>query len=263
MPKPTLFRSAFPLDGGPTTPEQILAFHRQTFGGARMEADPAAPPAADPATPPAATPPAVPAPPAADATPPAAPAAWDGKVESLPDAAQKMIRDLRAESAERRTKLTAAEQAQQDAIRALAKAAGIDIPGIDAAPDPAQLAQELTTAQQASRQAAVELAVYKAAGKHSGDPVAILDSRAFLASVTDLDPNGSDFADKVDAAIKAAVDGNPKLKATAPAAGASTVQHAGGSGEAARTLDAQIEEARKAGKHELAISLQRQKAYNT
>jgi hypothetical protein len=83
---------------------------------------------------------------------------------------------------------------------------------------------------------------------------------AFLASVADLDPNGSDFSTKVDDAIKAAVAANPKLKA-ALAAGASTVQHAGGPGEAAHTLDAQIEAARKAGKHELAISLQRQKAY--
>lgn len=239
---------------------RLIDFHRDTFGDARMEdAGEGAPPAADPAPPaPAAT-----APPADDPAPPAgAPAEWDGKVESLPDAAQKMIRDLRAESAERRTKLTAAEQAQQDAIRALAKAAGIEIPGdTDAAPDPAQLAQELTTAQQASRQAAVELAVYKTASKHSGDPEALLDSRAFLANVATLDPTAEDFTTSVDAAIKAALDANPKLKAARPGPAASGADHSGGSGEGQHDIDAQIEAATKKGDHALAIRLKRQKAY--
>ena len=210
--------------------------------------------------------PAAPAPTSAPTAPEnaaTAPAEWDGKVESLPDAVQKIIREARDEAGKART--TAKANAAAEARDALAKEIGkaLGLVKDDETPDPAKLTEQLTATQAQARQAAVELAVYKAAGKHSGDPVAILDSRAFLASVQALDPNGSDFNTAVDAAIKAAVEGNPKLKATAPAAGASTVQHAGGSGEAARTLDAQIEEARKAGKHELAISLQRQKAYNT
>jgi hypothetical protein len=36
-PARTMFRSAFPIDGGPVTPEAILAFHRARFGDARME----------------------------------------------------------------------------------------------------------------------------------------------------------------------------------------------------------------------------------
>lgn len=258
MPKPTLFRSAFPLDGGPVLPEQILAFHRATFGDAQMNDTATTEPAA-------ATDAAASTTTTETVTATQAPAAgeWDGKVESLPDAVQKIIREARDEAGKART--TAKANAAAEARAALAQEIGkaLGLVKDDETPDPAKLTEQLTATQAQARQAAVELAVYKAAGKHSGDPVAILDSRAFLASVTDLDPNGSDFNTAVNAAIKAAVEGNPKLKSTAPAAGASTVQHAGGSGEAARTLDAQIEEARKAGNHELAISLQRQKAYNT
>ena len=257
------FRSAFPLDGGPATPEQILAFHRVHFGATQMNdatsgAEPGAAGGAAGGTAPA--PPAAPTAPTAQA--PTA-TAETGKVEDLPEWAQKIIRDSRDEAGKART--TAKANAAAEARDALAKEIGkaLGLVKDDETPDPAKLTEQLTATQAQARQAAIELAVYKAAGKHSGDPVAILDSRAFLASVQALDPNGSDFNTAVDAAIKAAVEGNPKLKATAPAAGASTVQHAGGSGEAARTLDAQIEEARKAGKHELAISLQRQKAYNT
>ena len=219
---------------------------------------PAAPAGATGSTAPA--PAAAPTVPTVQAT--AAPAET-GKVEDLPEWAQKIIRDSRDEAGKART--TAKANAAAEARTALAQEIGkaLGLVKDDETPDPAKLTEQLTATQAQARQAAIELAVYKAAGKHSGDPVAILDSRAFLASVQALDPNGSDFNTAVDAAIKAAVEGNPKLKATAPAAGASTVQHAGGSGEAARTLDAQIEEARKAGKHELAISLQRQKAYNT
>ena len=259
------FRSAFPLDGGPVTPEQILAFHRATFGAAQMNGTAAAP-AATPTDPAAPTTGTQTTPPAQAATPtaptaqaPAAPAET-GKVEDLPDWAQKIIRESRDEAGKACTaaKANAAAEARTALAQEIGKALGLIKD--DEKPDPAKLTEQLTATQAQARQSAVELAVYKAASKHSGDPTALLDSRAFLASVADLDPNGSDFSTKVDDAIKAAVAANPKLKA-ALAAGASTVQHAGGPGEAAHTLDAQIEAARKAGKHELAISLQRQKAY--
>ena len=265
------FRSAFPLDGGAATPEQILAFHRAHFGATQMNdatsgAEPGAAGGAAGGTAPA---------PAAAATAPTAQAptatAETGKVEDLPEWAQKIIRDSRDEAGKARTTAKAnaaassdvrsvspardavsdAEAAQWAALAKgkkkgeIAKEIGkaLGLVKDDETPDPAKLTEQLTATQAQARQAAIELAVYKAAGKHSGDPVAILDSRAFLASVTDLDPNGSDFTSAVDAAIKAAVDGNPKLKATAPAAGASTVQHAGGSGEGAvkpKTLDEAI-----------------------
>lgn len=158
---------------------------------------------------------------------------WDGKVESLHPDVQKMIRDLRQENGQRRTALTAAEQQQREVVRAFAKAAGIPLPDDQQAPDPAQLTQQLTAAQQAQRQTAVELAVYRTAAKHTADPDALLDSRSFLKAVENLDPTADDFAAQVDAAIKTAVDTNPKLKA-GRAPGASGADHTGGSGEAPR-----------------------------
>lgn len=167
---------------------------------------------------------------ATEAAPQAAAGEWDGKVESLPEPVQKIIRDLRDENATRRTKLTTAETAQQAALRALAKAAGIELPGDEQAPDPAELARTVADSQAAARTAQVELAVYRAAGTHQGDPAALLDSRAFLAKVTALDPAAADFQTQVDAAIKAAITENPKLRA-AQVAGSSSVDHAGGTGE--------------------------------
>jgi len=215
-----------PLTGAPIVPLGRRRDGRLIWpimGGSEPAGEPAPAPAPAPEPSPA------PAPTPAPSPSPAPAAEWDGKVESLPEPVQKMIRDLRNESAERRTKLTAAEQAQQDAIRALAKAAGIELPG-EQAPDPQQLTQQLTATQQQARQAAVELAVYKAAGAHQGDPLALLDSRAFLAKVADLDPTAEDFTTKVSDAIKGAVTDNPKLR-SAPVAGASSADHAGGSGE--------------------------------
>lgn len=168
---------------------------------------------------------------------------WDGKVESLPEPVQKMIRDLRTENGQRRTALTAAEQRQQDVVKAFAKAAGIELPGDDEQPDPAKLTDQLTKTQQQARQAAVELAVFRTASKHQGDPDALLDSRTFLAKVTDLDPTAEDFAAKVDTAIKDAVTSNPKLK-TGQAPGASSADHgAGGSGEQQKRTPKTLEQA--------------------
>ncbi|MFF2621293.1 hypothetical protein [Oerskovia jenensis] len=154
-------------------------------------------------------------------------AEWDGKVESLPTGAQTLIASLRKEAGDSRVhaKQTAATEARE----ALLKDLGLVKDG-EAAPDPAKLAQDLTAAQDAARLASVELAVHRAASTHRADPSALLDSRAFLAKVTDLDPTAADFATLVDAAIKAATTENPKLLA-AQAAGASSVDHAGGSGE--------------------------------
>lgn len=150
------------------------------------------------------------------------PDAWDGKVESLPKAAQKIITDLRTEEGD--------ERVAKKTLDAIVKALNPDAAGDK--PDPAQLAQDLAAAQTEKRQTAVELAVYKTASKHSGDPDALLDSRTFLAKVKDLDPSASDFASKVDEAIKSAIADNPKLK-QARAAGSSSADHAGGSGEGA------------------------------
>lgn len=153
--------------------------------------------------------------------------------EGLPDdpvALKAEIARLRRENASSRTnaKATAADEARTALAQEIGKALGL-VTG-DQAPDPAELTKQAQAAQAAARTAQVELAVYRAATTHQGDPNALLDSRAFLAKVADLDPAAADFQTKVSDAIKAAVTENPKLK-VAPVAGASSVDHAGGTGE--------------------------------
>lgn len=151
------------------------------------------------------------------------------KVEDLPDWAQKVIRDARKDAGDSRT---AAKKAEQDLVQRLGKSLGLikdDEPA-----DPAKLTEALTTAQTAQRQAQVELAVYRVAGKHQGDPDALLDSRSFLTKVAALDPTADDFAAKVEAAVKATVNANPKLRAVTTT-GASSVDHTGHQSGTSRT----------------------------
>lgn len=106
---------------------------------------------------------------------------------------------------------------QAETLKLIAEKAGIQIDD-GAPPDPAKLAAQLETANQRARQKAVELAVYRAAGKHEADADALLDSRGFANAVADLDPDAADFGDKVAEAIKAAVEANPRYKAAQAAA---------------------------------------------
>jgi hypothetical protein len=154
-----------------------------------------------------------------------------GKVEDLPDWAQKLIKDTRGEAAEHRTKATAAERKLTEQLDGIAKALGLKE---DEKADPAKLASQLADTQAKARTAAIELTVYRTATKHQGDPDALLDSRGFLAKLADLDPEASNFASKVETAIKDAVKDNPKLKAV-QATGSSSADHgAGGSGEGSK-----------------------------
>ncbi|TDB86280.1 hypothetical protein E1264_18470 [Actinomadura sp. KC216] len=142
----------------------------------------------------------------------------EGDVSSLPEWAQKALRDARADAGKSRTtaKQKAADEARQDLAQQIGKALGLVKDGDDA-PDPAKLAEQLTGAQEEGRQARVELAVYKAAGKNGGDPEALLDSRAFVKQLADIDPTDGK---KVAELIKKAVESNPNLAArTAPRAG--------------------------------------------
>lgn len=182
-------------------------------------------PAGTPAAPAApAGAPAPAAPPAGEpAAAPAAPA-WDGKIESLHPDAQKIITDLRKEAGDNRVKATTAEQRTQ----AILKAAGI----VPEEKDPAAL---LTAAQATAAQSARELAIYKAAGTIA-NPLALLDSTSFLASVSGIDPADGPA---ITAAITAAVAANPNLKA-ARAAGASAVETPGGTGEVGQITEAQL-----------------------
>lgn len=145
---------------------------------------------------------------------------WDGKVDSLPAGAQKMIADLRkAEGDERVAKKTL------DQLMAVLN------PGQKGEkPDAEALTKQLTEQTTAAKQAQVELAVYRAAGKHGADADALLDSRAFLAKIADIDHTKTADVEK---AIKEAVENNPKLKSVR-VAGSSTADGAGGSGEKAK-----------------------------
>lgn len=153
-------------------------------------------------------------------------------VDELPEWAQKIIRDTRSEAANHRTKANEATAAQQATLDAIAKALGLkNDDGEDEGPKPEELTAQVQAAQAQAREAAVQLAVYRTASKHDGDPDALLDSRTFLAKVADLDPSADDFGTKVDQAIKAAVDTNPKLKASQAGAHRSGQDLTGGTGE--------------------------------
>jgi hypothetical protein len=143
-----------------------------------------------------------------------------------PSRFEKLVENLRGDVAAEKAKREAAEKKATDdqaAMRKLfAEAAGVKLDE-DKPPTPEELAKQLeesrgeTKASRAqARQTQVELAVYKTASKHGGDPDALLDSRAFANTIAKLDPAGADFDTKVGEAVKQAVDGNSKLAAKAP-----------------------------------------------
>jgi len=146
---------------------------------------------------------------------------WDGKVESLPPAAQKIINDLRKEDGDERIAKKTLDAIQ----KALNPEAG------EEKPDPVKLAKLLAERDTDAKQAKTELAVYKTANKAGADADALLDSRSFLAKLKDIDPSNTKAITK---AIEDAVKENPKL-ALVRAASASGSNFSGGSGEGAIT----------------------------
>jgi hypothetical protein len=133
-----------------------------------------------------------------------------------------------------------AKAAADERLAAVLKAAGLTA---DGKTDPAEAlkaaAAERDAAVKAARDTAVELAVYRIAGKAGADPDAVLDSRGFLAAVKDLDPNATDFRDKVTDAVKAAVKNNARLAAAPAPAGQGPakqgVDHTGSGGKKTRS----------------------------
>jgi len=101
-----------------------------------------------------------------------------------------------------------ATQSHQEQLDAIAKALGLKPD--DQPADPAKLTADITAAQADAREARQQLAVYRNAAANEANPDALLDSASFLRSMADIDPTD---ADAVNAAIKAAVDGNPGFKA--------------------------------------------------
>ena len=143
-------------------------------------------------------------------------------VDDLPDWAQREIRSARREAANARTKgKTAADEARQSLVDEVSKALGLA--PTDEPPSVDDLMAQVTTSRDETRQARVELAVYQAAAPLRVDAAALLDSRSFVATLTDIDPTDSDA---VTDAIKTAVANNPRLSA-AQAAGASSADRPG------------------------------------
>jgi hypothetical protein len=172
---------------------------------------------------------------------------WDGKVESLPADVQRIINEARADAGKARTtaKQQAAEAARAELLGQIApalKALGIDVPGAEQL-TPEQLQKQLAdeasarqTEAQDKQNLQREHQVLLSAIDAGADHKRLLDSRAFLAKVADLDPAAEDFSSKVGAAVTEALTADPTLKA-GRAPGASSVDHAGGSGEGAITKE--------------------------
>lgn len=161
---------------------------------------------------------------------------------------------VRSEAAANRIKARDAEKTADDRIKAAMKALGLD----DKA-DPAEVAKqaatERDTARAEHREVALELAIFRNAG--DANPNALLDSRAFMKSISEIDPTDTP---KITAAIIEAIKGNASLKSVpTQAVGASSVQHTSGSGSAP-DIDVQIADATKHGDHTEAIRLKRLKA---
>lgn len=96
--------------------------------------------------------------------------------------------------------------------------------------------QTLTQAQADAAAAKLELAVYKAAPLAKADAAALLDSNSFRQAVADIDPTDTEA---ITAAITAATQTNPRLKASqAAAVGGADI--AGGAGQSRTYTRAQL-----------------------
>ncbi|MFG2059672.1 hypothetical protein ACGFI9_37240 [Micromonospora sp. NPDC048930] len=168
----------------------------------------------------------------------------DGEFDA--DRAKRAI--AAAREAEKKAKGDA--KAAKDQVAAILAAAGLKPDGTK---DPAEQLKEATAKTEAAetraRNAQIELAVYKRAGKAGADPDAILDSTSFMNTAKDLDPDAADFADQVVDAMKKAVKANPRLAATGTSAGAGKqgADHSGSGGSRSRSRDLTSAVAKKLG----------------
>lgn len=123
-----------------------------------------------------------------------------------PAALRAEIEKLRKENGAARVnaKAAAAAEAKQAFAQEVGKILGL-VPN-EGPVDAAKLTDQLTAAQQASRQSSLELAVFRAADAAGANPTALLDSRSFLATVASTEP--TDMA-AITQAITQAVAANP------------------------------------------------------
>ncbi len=146
--------------------------------------------------------------------------------------------DLRKENAKDRNtaKQQAAQEAKDSVLKEIGKALGFVKD--DGPPDPAKLAEQITAKDTAIadrdstiRAKDVELAVWTRADKLNARAGALLDSRAFVKAIGELDPGAKGFTTALDDAIKAAVKDNPTAFAATAPAGKSGGDLSGGTGE--------------------------------
>jgi hypothetical protein len=152
---------------------------------------------------------------------------WDGKVETLPPAAQKIIADLRKEDGD--------ERMAAKTLAAIQKALNPDAKG-DEKPTAEALTTALAAKDETIRTLRVERALDKAAAAQDADADLLDAVLARKGSLKELDPSAKDFTSKLDALVKAELDANPKLKLVR-AASASSANFSGGSAEGAVTQE--------------------------
>lgn len=136
------------------------------------------------------------------------PATGKTDLASLPADVQKLVADLRAENAQRRT--------EGQKVAAVLKALGLTPDGTEAPPDPAAVAAQVEQAQAAAWTNAVELATWRAATAAGADAERLLDSRAFIDSLDAFvgdDPGTPEFRTKLAGHINAYIGKNPAFKA--------------------------------------------------
>ncbi|MCA6093485.1 hypothetical protein LE181_15115 [Streptomyces sp. SCA3-4] len=151
---------------------------------------------------------------APESTAPAAPAA-----PSVPDPAiEQQLADAQQRAsaeAERATQLQAALDAVNKALNPDGQGQEQDPSALAAAV--AERDRQLADAAAQLRTAQVELAAYKVAAAQGARADRLLNSRAFVDDLRNLDPADGKFGEQLAAAITAAVDGDPDLYRAAPA----------------------------------------------
>ncbi|MFD5711332.1 hypothetical protein ACFWHW_13195 [Streptomyces pharetrae] len=127
-----------------------------------------------------------------------------------PAKAARLVENLRTQVDEEKTKRTALETQFSEFMAKFGQLFG---GGEEKKLTPEEIAQKAQESDQQARQATVKLAVFQTASKHGADPEALLDSASFERAISKLDPTADTFAANVEAAIKKAVEANPRLKA--------------------------------------------------
>jgi hypothetical protein len=142
-----------------------------------------------------------------------------------------------AADADAKARLGTQEKARASVLDELAQHLGLKPKDVD----PAQIGQELAAARVENASLRSQLEIGKAARKLDADEDTVAAVLTHKGALKDLDPTAADYSSKVEAAVKAAVEANPRLKNTpgtpartpgtsGPAAGGM----GGGAGETAR-----------------------------